>query len=97
MPGSYPAPAPNRGQIVVYADADCGGASSQFFDNVPDLGPLSWNDKISSIAVVSGKWQCCKNAGFQFLMGPVLTPGVYRNLSQYGIDNDSISSIMCVS
>ena len=68
-----------------------------FFDNVRDLAPLSWNDKISSIAVVSGNWQCCKNAGFQFPLGPVLTPGVYRDLSQYSIDNDSISSIMCVS
>lgn len=96
MPSSYPFAAPNRGHIVLYADADCGGESTSLFDDVISLYFLGWNDRISSIVVVSGSWQCYKDSAYYSPMGPVLTPGIYNRVAQFGIDNDSITSLRCV-
>src|SRR5262249_60376195 len=54
-----------------------------------------WNDKISSIIVVSGTWQFWRHANFQ--KGPgdtdwILRPGYYPWVEAAGISNDQISS-----
>lgn len=55
-----------------------------------------WNDQISSIIVVSGKWQFYEEADFRYPMGNPLGPGYYRNVTDHGIKNDAISSFEIV-
>ena len=51
-----------------------------------------WNDKVSSIVIVSGRWQFFKDINFgpaplPFASG--LGPGLYPNVESVGIDNHS--------
>ena len=57
-----------------------------------------WNDTISSVIVLSGTWQFFENAGFTGASTTV-GPGWYQFVEdpQFNIQNDTISSILCVS
>ncbi len=91
-------------QAIVFEDANMVGSHTHLFANDPDLTKMDkyWNDKISSIAVVSGNWT--------FLADPVgagegpnpsitLGPGVYPDLKAEAIrqrstlEDNSISQV----
>jgi hypothetical protein len=57
-----------------------------------------WNDSISSVIVLSGTWQFFENANFKGAHATV-GPGWYQFVedSQFNMQNDTISSILCVS
>ena len=57
-----------------------------------------WNDKISSVVVVSGTWQFFEHAGFGGA-STIVGPGYYQFVEdpQFNFQNDSISSILCLS
>ncbi len=58
----------------------------------------SWNDSISSVIVLSGTWRFFENAGFKGAHATV-GPGWYQfvEYSQFNMQNDTISSILCIS
>ena len=94
-------------EAIIFVDTEFGGLHTHLFQSVVDFTKLSlggkgvhlvegdWNDKVSSIVVVSGRWQFFKDTGWQNPMGPVLGPGVYPVLPS-GIRNDAISSAKIV-
>jgi hypothetical protein len=55
----------------------------------------SFNDKTSSIAVLSGVWDFYKDASFRTLMAQ-LRPGAYPSVTAVGIANDTLSSVQLV-
>ncbi len=77
-------------QIIVYVDAYYSGGSRSFTGDVRDLRNERFNDRISSIRVVSGFWTVCADADFAGRCESV--SGDVSNLSQTGL-NDRISSI----
>ena len=77
--------------LVAYEDVNFAGAQARSdFTEVSFVGPF-WNDRISSLRIVSGAWTFYRDANFQ---GPSVTlgPGRYSNVTQAGIPNDWISS-----
>jgi Beta/Gamma crystallin len=94
-------------EAIIFVDSEFGGLHTHLFQSVVDFTKLSvggshisglsdnWNDKVSSIVIVSGRWQFFKDTGFSGAQGPVLGPGLYPVLPK-GIDNDSISSAQVV-
>jgi len=77
-------------EIIVYADAYYSGASRHFTGDVRDLANEGFNDRISSIRVVSGIWTVCTDASYYGRCQDV--SGDISNLDSTGL-NDRISSI----
>jgi len=77
-------------EIIVYQDAYYSGASRHFTDNVRNLGNEGFNDRISSIRVVSGFWTVCTDADYGGRCESV--SGDVSNLDATGL-NDRISSL----
>ena len=82
--------------MIVYADSNFGGSSGSFTGDLPNVGNF-WNDKITSVKVISGTWQVFGDTNFNG-RSQTLPPGEYRNLaiSPGVINNDSISSLKIV-
>lgn len=86
-------------QAVVFENFNMSGNHQHFFASVPDLTKWdnNWNDKISSIVVISGTWTFLANpvgAGNQSQNKAVtLGPGVYPDVTKQGIDDNSISQV----
>lgn len=83
-------------EMIVYADSNFGGSAGTFTGDLPNVGNF-WNDKITSVKVISGTWQVFGDTNFNG-RNQTLPPGEYPNLavSPGGIDNDSISSVKVV-
>jgi len=77
-------------EIIVYADAYYSGASRHYSGDVRDFANEGFNDRISSIRVVSGFWTVCTDANFYGRCQNV--SGDISNLESTGL-NDRISSI----
>lgn len=79
----------HAGDITLYTDDDFGGRSVTVRGATPDLVPLGFNDRTSSVIVRSGTWELCQHAGFQ---GHCITlqRGEYRQLKDF---NDQVSSL----
>ncbi len=76
------------GNAILYDGADLTGSSVFLGTNVPNLGILSFNDKASSVAVTSGKWQFFKDVNYQGTASPVFGIGTYN----FVILNNAVSS-----
>ena len=97
-------------ELIMFVDIDFGGLHTHIFGSTADFTKLSlggtgsgidgnWNDKLSSFKIVSGRWQFFKDIDF----GPTplpneqgFGPGLYQWVEDYGIDNDSISSVQLI-
>jgi hypothetical protein len=99
-------------EIILYVDINFGGLHTHLFESTPDFTQLhltgvdtglnndeTWNDKVSSFVIVSGVWQFFKDINFQFQQGNPggLGPGLYHFTQEFGIDNDSLSSVRLIS
>jgi hypothetical protein len=94
-------------EAIIFVDSEFGGLHTHLFQSVVDFTQLAlggtgvhfvegnWNDQVSSIVIVSGRWQFFKDIGWKNPMGPVLDPGVYPVLPP-GISNNAISSARIV-
>jgi hypothetical protein len=89
--------------IIVFKDADFPFADQTWEFSLPPgwgYGYVGdgWNDSISSVIVLSGTWQFFENAGFSGASTTV-GPGWYTWVEnpQFNMQNDTISSILCVS
>lgn len=81
-------------EVVIYEHIDFGGANERTNLNYYFVGSF-WNDKISSIVVVSGIWEFYEHWHYEGRKW-VLGPGYYRWVVDAGIPNDIISSFRCV-
>ena len=89
---SYPYVAPI---VVVCEHSGFGGAQWRTSNGWLYVGD-GWNDRISSIIVVSGKWRFYEHSNYGGASWE-LGPGYYANLSTVNIPNDTISSFKPIS
>ncbi len=86
---ALPVAATQAAEINLYEHAEFTGRSIVLRETVASLRPLSFNDRVSSAVVISGRWELCSDDGHK---GPcvVLARGHYPTLDQRL--NDRISS-----
>jgi len=80
-----------QAQILLYEHDDFRGKSIRGTDVVKNLRDSGFNDKVSSIKVLTGSWEVCADADFR---GDciVLEPGQYPSLRDMRM-NDRLSSV----
>jgi hypothetical protein len=88
QPGDIP-------QIVAFDNDGLLGDHIHIFNNVPDLG--KWGNSISSMVIVSGRWEFFDEENFKGTKMTELGPGVYLHVKDHGMKDNSISSIRLVS
>lgn len=81
--------------IILYEDGQFRGAHKHVFRaeenlNVPEE---SFNDRTSSIVVLDGTWEFFEDPGFHHKTGRTLGPGMYPDVTELDMRNDSISSL----
>tara|TARA_R110000787_G_scaffold82733_2_gene178751 strand:- start:525 stop:1238 length:714 start_codon:yes stop_codon:yes gene_type:complete len=54
-----------HGGVVLHADAGFRGEAIEVDGAIPDLKPMRFNDRISSISIRSGAWEVCTDAHFR--------------------------------
>ena len=89
---------PQRGdipQIVAFDNDGLLGDHIHIFGNVPDLG--KWNNSISSMVILSGRWEFFDEENFKGTKMTELGPGMYLHVKEHGMKDNSISSIRLVS
>jgi beta/gamma crystallin len=88
QPGEIP-------QIVAFDKDGLLGDHIHIFGDTPALG--SWNNKISSMVILGGRWDFFDSKNFQGTKMQELGPGTYLRVKDHGIKDNSISSIRLVS
>ena len=79
----------NAATITVYVDADYRGSSETFHDDQSDLGRIQWGDRISSVKILSGIWEVCRDSRFR---NCETVTSHQSNLKSLRL-NDSVSSL----
>lgn len=79
----------HAGDITLYSHARLGGPAITLHEATPDLDPLGFNDKTSSVVVHKGTWQVCAEKHYRGTCR-ILKEGEYAELA--GFDN-VISSV----
>jgi Beta/Gamma crystallin len=82
-------------QIVAFDNDGLLGDHIHIFGNVTDLG--KWGNSISSMVILSGRWEFFDQENFQGMRMNELGPGVYLTVKDHGLKDNSISSIRLVS
>ena len=67
---------------IIFAEANLNASDDSFF-----------NDRVSSMAILSGQWEFFRDSNFQNPYGVVLGKGIYDFLQNFGIKNDDMSSL----
>ena len=86
-------------QLIVFENTVFGGEHRHFFASDPDLtvGNNFWNDQISSIAIISGKWSFYADplgkGTTENLVPVTLGPGAYPDVALVRIPDNSVSQI----
>jgi hypothetical protein len=92
---SAAADCPRLPEVVIYEHIDFGGGAAQTSLNWYFVGDW-WNDKISSIIVLGGRWRFYEHWHYQGRYWD-LGPGQYRWVQDAGIPNDTLSSFQLIS
>ena len=82
-------------QIVAYDNEGLLGDHIHIFGNVTDLG--KWGNSISSMVIISGRWEFFDEEDMKGTRMNELGPGVYLNVKGHNLKDNSISSIRLVS
>lgn len=80
------------GRITLFDAINFGGKSVSVDNNIGNFQNINFNDKVSSVKVESGIWQlseAANNKGDSI----VLRPGSYNFVEDFGLDNDTLSSV----
>lgn len=95
-----------QGHIILFRHANFHGNHKHVFNRENNLNSDDdnyFNDEVSSIAVIQGTWQIFYNSeyGDRAESGNpwksiTLSPGLYKNLEEFGISNDKISSLQLI-
>jgi hypothetical protein len=83
--------------VLLFEHAGFRGAHKHVFVAEPNLNADDdnyFNDKVSSISVLSGTWSFFRDSGFINPYGTVLIEGIYPFVGDVGIKNDDISSLI---
>jgi hypothetical protein len=87
-------------EAIVFENTNMEGEHKHFFASDPDLTEGSdgkfWDDKISSIVVISGNWSFFENplgSGDVPNKSVTLGPGVYSDVTRERIEDNSISQV----
>jgi hypothetical protein len=88
QPGEIP-------QIVAFDKEGLLGDHIHIFGNTTDLG--KWDNSISSMVILSGRWEFFDDEHFKGTKMNELGPGTYLNVKDHGLKDNSISSIRLVS
>ncbi|MBV7536096.1 beta/gamma crystallin family protein [Duganella sp. sic0402] len=78
----------SAGDITLYSHERLGGPAITLHEATPDLDPLGFNDKTSSVVVHKGSWQVCAEKHYKGKC-LVLAEGEYAELKGF---NNMISS-----
>lgn len=89
QPSPHPFPC-----VQIFEHIDFGGSNQITFLNWKYVGDF-WNDKISSLIVISGIWRFYEHKCYDGRFWD-LGPGYYRRIRDWHIPNDIISSFKCV-
>ena len=81
---------PLMGQIILYEHSNYGGNSLVLSESAPDLRAYGWNDKTSSVRVISGKWSLYHDVGYKKISD---TYTGTESISAMASANDAISSV----
>lgn len=94
--GEATRPPSDMPQIIVFDNENFLGDHSHVFGDMKDLG--KWGNSISSMIILSGTWEFFDDEDFKGTkMGSGLGPGMYPNVADKGLKNNSISSVRLVS
>ena len=87
-------------EIILFEHINFHGAHKHLYGSESNLAASddsSFNDKISSFVINSGTWQFFRDTNFAGPASTVLGPGRYNWVENFGIPNDSISSVRRVT
>jgi hypothetical protein len=86
---------PLNAHIMLFEHAGFHGAHLHVFAPEPDLGADGdeFANITSSIAVVSGAWEICADPDFGKPFAPIIGPGLYSWVGDFGIPNDDLASL----
>jgi len=82
--------------VILFEHANFHGAHKHVLSAEPNLAAGDdsfFNDRTSSIAVLSGSWAFYKDINFQNQYPGILPPGIYSWVEAVGITNDNMSSL----
>ena len=82
-------------QVVFYEHDGFGGRSFEVDRQLGNFERVGFNDRVSSVIVLSGRWEMCSERRFEGRC-VVVRPGRYPSLSAVGL-NDAVSSVRPVS
>jgi len=82
-------------QVIFYEGKDFQGRSFTTNKPIGNLKRYGFNDRASSVVVMSDRWEVCENPKFNGRCA-VLRPGRYPSLAAMGL-NDRVSSVRTVS
>jgi hypothetical protein len=85
----------NTPQIIVFDNENFLGDHTHILGNVRDLG--KWSNNISSMIILSGAWEFFDDEDFKGTKMGTLGPGMYVNVTDKGLKNNSISSVRLAS
>ncbi|OTY65078.1 hypothetical protein BK746_00025 [Bacillus thuringiensis serovar yosoo] len=86
-------------QVILFEHANFRGAHKHVFNQESNLNAPDdnfFNDKVSSIVIISGQWQFYRDWNFQNPYPYILGPGTYPWVEAVGIKNDDMSSLRSV-
>ena len=78
-------------QIVAFDNEDFLGDHMHIVGDMKDLG--KWGNSISSLVILSGTWEFFDDENFKGTAMGTLGPGMYANVADKGLKNNSISSV----
>ena len=78
-------------QIVAFDNENFLGDHVHIFGDMRDLG--KWGNSISSMVILSGTWEFFDDENFTGTPMGTLGPGMYANVTDKGLKNNSISSV----
>jgi hypothetical protein len=81
-------------QIVAFDNQGLLGDHIHIFANTTDLG--KWGNSISSMVILSGRWEFFDEEDFKGTSMTTLGPGIYVDVKAHGLKDNSISSIRLV-
>jgi hypothetical protein len=82
-------------QIVAFDKKNFEGDHTHIFGDMPRLD--KWNNSISSMVILSGTWEFFDDTDMKGTAMAKLGPGMYSDVTQHGLKDNSISSIRLVS
>src|SRR5262249_16863824 len=84
--------------VILFQHKNFPGAHKHVFGAYPTLDASDdnfFNDKVSSIVVLEGRWEFFADSNFHSKTGATLSPGDYPDVTAPGVNiqNDAISSL----